>query len=810
MSSFSTIRVTSRNPGRGLLHIDCSNHDGFRFGPLLPELTIDGRVMSPSAARLNHGRHGIRSAEFTFDSIAHLTLSFETAAAHTVRMSAILRNTSDRTVVLNRVELLKSIAAPNAFRLGVDPNAIRIMNQWSYFGTVRPLMPASTAPAPGANASEPGGTDQPRASGSQILWVTYDRRARRSFLAGFETSERWCGSFAMTTTPAGRITTWSMGFDGGDLHVEPSAAIPLEDVLFMTSRDPLDLLDAYGDAVQRRHKPVIASRPPVSWCSWYPYRLGITAERMLTEARAAAERLRPLGLSIIETDLGWEKDQLPNTFEENAQFRGGLKKLSKELRTMGFDLGAWNAPFSISEFDPEFKTHPEWLIKDAKGRPAADGTWFWAPHGNVYILDLTHPGAQKWLKRRMVSLHRRGVRYLKLDFISCISKNLAKNRFDTSIVGGGGVETARIGARIIREALPDALLLNCGGPEQPGTGQWDLQYQCQDTGNTGYITGEFQRANYLALACHLFKNRRWGYIQPSCLVVGLPGTIEEARLRATTAFLTAGQIDVSDTLTTLPEDRWDILTATLPVMDTTARAIDLFDPVYGPDFNYEATCKQDSSQVHRLVEHPPASVWHVHVASDWDEWDLIGLFDFNAVSPRSTPALTRFLIPLKRIGLSPGTSYWGYEFWSRQFLGTVPGGRSNPRGYTHPGDMQDFACGNDPRTLDFAFFGPAARLVCVRKQRAHPWIVGTSFHQSCGKELQNVRWNASTHTLRGTIRRPRGENGTIILSAAGRKPASQYAQVHGQRVPLRTGANASLVFPITMADDSASWIVRFA
>ena len=40
-------------------------------------------------------------------------------------------------------------------------------------------------------------------------------------------------------------------------------------------------------------------------------------------------------------------------------------------------------------------------------------------------------------------------------------------------------------------------------------------------------------------------------------------------------------------------------------------------------------------------------------------------------------------------GLSSDVALQGYEFWSGQYLGHVPGGRRNADGYTHPGDYQD-------------------------------------------------------------------------------------------------------------------------
>jgi hypothetical protein len=534
----------------------------------------------------------------------------------------------------------------------------------------------------------------------------------------------------------------------------------------------------------------------------------VTDERLIETARIAAERLKPLGLSIIEVDLGWEEGYLPCIFEENDQFPRGLRYVSEEIEKLGLQLGVWTAPYTISEFDPISKEHPEWLIHDDKGEPASYWTWFWAPHGNVFILDLTHPGAQEWLRTKMTSLYERGVRYLKSDFIGCEAHSLAKIRHDPRVVAGGGTQAGRIGARIIRESLPDALLLNCGGPEMPGTGHWPLLYSCSDTGNTGFITADFQRENYQSLACHLFKNHRWGILQPSCLCVGLPGTVEEARLRATVAFMSGGQIDISDTLTTLPEDRWEILTATLPPLGITAKPVDLFDSVYGkPGYAYAASCSEEDQPEQVPEEHPPGSVWHLHVKADWDEWDLVALFNYKKEPSSENPSISRYVVPFSMLGLSPTESFLGYEFWDRQALGCAPGMRRNPRDYSHPGDFQDLLTGDEPGTLDISFFGPGAKLLCLRKKRLHPWVLGTSFHQSCGTELKKVSWEETTRTLSGEVHRPAGETGMVVVQDAAMTPLE--LKIDGQTQPFRPGANGSTILPVTVGTEPSRWVLRY-
>ncbi|HOT35479.1 MAG TPA: alpha-galactosidase [Candidatus Latescibacteria bacterium] len=790
----------------GTVGISCPSWPGFAVRGLSPALRVDGADLKPRSAHVATNTDGSTVVEYRFREGLSLTCHVEPWRNCGYRFHTVLHNNGGTATVLNNVVLLGTDGEGFRVAFGAADDPVRVMEQGNYWGKVRPLSAPKAVPAENAQG-EPNEAPGTTHGSSDFVWVAYNQASRMAFLAGFLSSERWSGRISVETAPGGEVLHWGIGFDGADVLLKPHSETPLEDLLFLVGADPWELLASYAGEVQTIHNPQFPAVPPVSWCSWYAYRLGVSEERILENARIAAQRLKPLGLGIIELDLGWEAGNLPSTFEENERFPHGLKWLSEELAKLGFDMGVWKAPFTISEFDPMAKEYPEYLIQGEDGKPAPYWDWFWEPHGKVFILDLTHPGAQAWLREKMTSLAERGVKYLKSDFIGCVTGEAAKRRHNPDIAAGGGLEAARIGARIIRECLPDALQLNCGGPEMPGTGHWPLLYTVQDTGNTGFIGHSFQRDNYQAAAVHLFKNYRWGILQPSCLCVGAPGTLDDARLRATIAFLTGGQVDISDTLTTLPEDRWAVLTATLPPLGITAKAVDLFDPVYAVPFDYEAICRGEASGDATPKEHPPGSVWKLHVKTDWDEWDLVGVFSYSPGASAETPAMDRFSIPFSMLEIPPESTRWGYEFWSGQFIGTVPGKRTNDRGYVHPGDYQDLTVGDAPGVLEIAFFGPCVKLLALRAQRPHPWVVGTSFHQSCGAELHNVAWDATGGVLSGEVHRPVGETGFVALSTAGMATVS--CRVDGIAVPHRTGANGSLILPVTMNADRAEWQGRF-
>jgi hypothetical protein len=793
----------------GGLRVRFPGWPAFRLRGLQPALRCDGQALACTSWTFSHHQVGaMLRARYEFAGGLRLALEFILLDDATLRFNATLHNTSACAVVLNEVALLRAESAQAAISFGANPAQICALEQGNYWGRVRSLA-AEPGDTPNGTAGEPNSVVATRESGSELVSLVYDRAAGMAFLAGFLTSDRWLGKIHFNVQPDGAITYWNIGFDGGDLQVAAGQEIALESVMLAFGADPWALLERYGEASAQSSPPSLPERPPVSWCSWYPYRLSVSEERILRTAEIAAQRLAPLGLSIIETDLGWEVGNLPSTFEENERFPHGLKWLADKVGALGLDLGVWKAPYTISEFDPLSREHPEWLVQGEDGQPFAYWEWFWEPHGKVFILDLTHPGARTWLREKMAGLNARGIRYFKADFIGCEVVNQAKRRYDDTIVAGGGCEASRLGAQVIREAMPQALLLNCGGPEMPGSGAWPLLYICNDTGNTGYISHSAQQMNYQTVACHLWKNRRWGVVQPSCLCVGLPGTLEDARQRATVAFMTGGQVDISDDLTTLPEDRWAVLEATLPPLGITAKPIDLFEPVYeGGLDDYEAVCRGLAGESAAPREQPAGSVWQVHVATDWDEWDLVGIFCYAEGTSAVSPQLSSYAIPFVRLGIPADETRLAFEFWSGQYVGTVPGARVNAGGYRHPGDYQELRCGGRSGVLEVAFFGPAVKLLCLRRPRTHPWVAGTSFHQSCGAELSGVAWDADAATLRGIICRPAGEQGSITLVANGMKAVD--ARVDGLPVVLKPGAQDSLVLPVLMRGDRMAWQVRFA
>lgn len=797
----------------------------FGLGPGAPGLTLDGKKAGLRVVKAPRGQVVWRDAR------VELTLAIANEATDRLRVTASLRHVGRQAVTLNQVTLFET----RTLDLGRQAADVRILEQNAYIGRVRTPRQMLTG-SDGLKALD-GSTGGFVSHNHTVFFCPHTQAA---LLIGFETVDRWlpeiCGRMVAPRAPgtatanvdgavtkAGTATaakpvrvppfrTFTLGFDGGDYELRPGETLALGEFVVAAGPDPLRLLDAHGQRIKRRNRLPDPIGPLANWCSWYPYRLGTSEQNTLATARAArARNLHRLGLKYIQVDLGWEKDNIPSYFEENERFGHGLGWLSAGLRREGFDLGVWVGVLCIAADHPVAREHPEWLLRGPDGQPHNNYNWFWEPFCPIYALDVSHPGAQQWLRTNFARLAEKGVRFVKWDFAGVVTGKDLRGRHNPQFVNARAREAVRTAFRIAHEALDSqgekAVMIDCSGTDYAAAGIAEVNYANMDTGNTG-LGWRHLREVYTSYACHLFRHH-WALLQPSCLLVGLPGTLEEARVRATVTFMGAGHVDLGDDLTTLPEDRWQVLLATLPPNDRPATPVDLFEPVKAGPLPYLGLIKAKEKKTgpgsaaadHAAAIPPPAAgdpqgacVWSLPVAGGWDDWHLVAFFNWTEPStePGSGVSLPRrFQVDFARLGLPRNATYWAYEFWSGQFLGAVPRPLRPAGTYRHPGDFGHPILESGPGVLDIGFHGPAVKLVVLRRPRRHPWPLGTSFHQSGGRELSGVKWNGRTRTLSGKLHRPQGESGFIMVA-----------------VPGRDGV-ANRKVPITATRDVTAWAVKF-
>jgi alpha-galactosidase len=168
------------------------------------------------------------------------------------------------------------------------------------------------------------------------------------------------------------------------------------------------------------------------------------------------------------------------------------------------------APFFVGERSRTFADHPDWLIA------GADPGTGWQQQ--LHALDVSHPGAEAYLREVFGTLRDLGIDYFKIDFL--FAGAMDGGRADPT----EGVAAYRHGLRIIRESIgDDAYLLGCGAPILPSVGLVDAMRVGPDISHSyepedGDLSQPSQRAAARNTRWRAWQHGRFWVNDPDCLV----------------------------------------------------------------------------------------------------------------------------------------------------------------------------------------------------------------------------------------------------------------------------------------------------
>ncbi len=197
------------------------------------------------------------------------------------------------------------------------------------------------------------------------------------------------------------------------------------------------------------------------YTSWYNYFQKIDQDIIYRDLEAMDSALREK-CNIFQIDDGYETfvgDWLdPNP----AKFPDGMKAVADRIHDKGYMAGIWIAPFSVQIKSRTFKEHPDWVIRDEKGKPVL-GCVGW---GGAYTLDIYNPEVREYIKHFFdVILNDWGYDLVKLDFLysECMFPRNNKTR--------GTIMCEAM--EFLRECCGDKLILGCGVPLGAAFGKVD-------------------------------------------------------------------------------------------------------------------------------------------------------------------------------------------------------------------------------------------------------------------------------------------------------------------------------------------------
>ncbi|MBQ9744558.1 MAG: alpha-galactosidase [Clostridia bacterium] len=237
--------------------------------------------------------------------------------------------------------------------------------------------------------------------------------------------------------------------------------------IFIEQGEVNTVLSHFADAIARNHPKRDFPEIPTGWCSWLVYGPNIT-EKNIYDNLDAIKR-HGLNLKYIQIDDGYQ-EYWGDWFNFTDKFDSGVKQICLDIKEKGFEPAIWVAPFVAEKDSRLFKNHPDWFVKDDEGRPLSSGDvtfggWRCAPW---YILDMTHPGAQEYIRTVFtVMRHEWQIKYFKLDAIVWAALPFGHRYDDTKTA----VEAYRMGMDIICDSVGvESFVLGGNSPMWPSIG----------------------------------------------------------------------------------------------------------------------------------------------------------------------------------------------------------------------------------------------------------------------------------------------------------------------------------------------------
>lgn len=195
------------------------------------------------------------------------------------------------------------------------------------------------------------------------------------------------------------------------------------------------------------------------YTSWYNYFQKIDEKIILRDLNGL--NCAKNEVNIFQIDDGYETF-VGDWLDHCEKFPNGMKYIAEKVHAKGYKAGIWIAPFSCQRVSRTAKEHPDWLIKDEKGKPQI-GCLGW---GGAYTLDIYNEEAREYIRHFFdVILNDWGYDMVKLDFLysECLTPRNGKCRGEIMYEA----------MQLLRECVGDKLLLGCGIPMSAAIGVCD-------------------------------------------------------------------------------------------------------------------------------------------------------------------------------------------------------------------------------------------------------------------------------------------------------------------------------------------------
>ncbi len=432
------------------------------------------------------------------------------------------------------------------------------------------------------------------------------------------------------------------------------------------------------------------------WISWFAFFDKVTEKDMVETADVFSSTLGPFGYDYFQMDDGYQRGNGESELwlTPNGKFPNGLKYLADYIRGKGLKPGLW---MGVGFFNGEFaQKHSEWFLRDSSGT-LVTGNWI------QYPLDASNADALNGVVRPIFKGFRaQGWEYFKVDGLRHLryeGYNANRDYFDRKKIDL--VDAYRRYAQTVREEIgKDHFMLACWGIRPELVGIID---GCR-IGDDGF--------SYAGLAQYnSFNNIVWR---------NDPDHIElnEGAYRSTmVTSLTGSLLMLTDKPAVYRTPVIEPAKRAVPVLFTRPGQLYDVDPSRSNNlFRVDAEVSGSGPRPFDAGYTPQCHLYSLEINRPFGSWMVLGRTGGEFPEIRFTD-----------LGLPTDREYLVFEFWTKSLTGI-------------------FSKGFDPGRINPKY---NCQLFCIREREAHPQLIATSRHVSCGGyELEDLRWVGST--LSGT------------------------------------------------------------
>ncbi|MBR2496026.1 MAG: alpha-galactosidase [Clostridia bacterium] len=199
--------------------------------------------------------------------------------------------------------------------------------------------------------------------------------------------------------------------------------------------------------------PKSTNKKTKGFTSWYNYYQNINEEIILKNLNNfIAFKNAGNDVDLFQIDDGYETFVGDWLDVDQNKFPNGLKPIADKINEH-FISGLWLAPFGAQPKSKLFTEHPDWFLKNAKGKPVLAGcSW-----DGFYALDFYNEEVREYLRKVFKTVFEDwGFKMVKLDFLYAAALVVPKDKTRAQVM--------REVMEFLRELCKDKLLLGCGVP----------------------------------------------------------------------------------------------------------------------------------------------------------------------------------------------------------------------------------------------------------------------------------------------------------------------------------------------------------